>query len=119
VNLHAIRPECQVWSFDGVLEVVGGTKKWSPIRAITILRVDAYVDDAPTGAAVIFDVHSNGTTLFTTQGNRPTIAISGTSDTNNVPDDTAVAAGEVLTIDIDQIGSSTPGSDATVIVWYT
>jgi hypothetical protein len=101
-----------------LLEVVPGTKKWSPIATITILRVDAFVDVAPTGAAVIFDVNKNGTTLFTTTGNRPTIAISGTSDLNNVPDITTVTAGDVITVDIDQIGSTIAGSDASVIVWY-
>jgi len=31
------------------------------------------VGTAPTGAALICDIHKNGTTLWTTQGNRPTV----------------------------------------------
>jgi|GEM_PF-6564949 len=82
----------------------------------TVVDVRAYVDTAPTGAALIVDVNKNGTTLFTTQDNRPTVAISGNASTAVVPDVPAVAAGDRITIDVDQIGSVVAGSDVYVSV---
>jgi hypothetical protein len=83
----------------------------------TITGVRASVGTAPTGASIIIDVNKNGTTIFTTQANRPTIAAAGNTSGNvtnmNV---TTVAAGEYLTVDIDQIGSTIAGADLTVQV---
>jgi hypothetical protein len=57
----------------------------------------------------------NGTTIFTTQGNRPAIAAaSNTSGKVTNMDVTTIANGQYVTIDIDQIGSSTAGSDLVV-----
>lgn len=66
---------------------------------------------APTGAAIVVDVHKNGTTLFTTQANRPTIAAGDTSDIFGVPEVYNLAAGDVLTFEIDQVGSTVAGED--------
>lgn len=69
---------------------------------------------------MIVDVNKNGTTIFTTQGNRPTVAISGfTSGKVSNMDVTSLADGDYLTIDLDQIGSTVPGADLTVQVWAT
>jgi hypothetical protein len=87
--------------------------------AITIVDVTATCNTAPTGAAALFDVNKGGTTIFSTQGNRPTVAAGSQDGAAATPDVTAVAAGDVLTVDIDQIGSSTVGADATVVIRYT
>ena len=95
-----------------------GTKKSAAIVSFagTIVDVRTYLDTAPTGATFISDVNINGTTAFTTQGSRPTIAISGNASTTTLPDVVAVAAGDRITIDIDQIGSGTAGSDLYVAI---
>ena len=81
----------------------------------TITGVRASVGTAPAGAAIIIDVNKNGTTIFTTQANRPTIAAAANTSGNVTNADvTTIAAGEYLTIDIDQIGSTTAGADLTV-----
>lgn len=88
--------------------------------AATILGVYATVSVAPTGAAILIDVHKNGTTIFTTQGNRPTIAATAfavNAEVTNM-DVTAIAAGDYLTVNIDQIGSTLPGEDLVVVVRY-
>lgn len=82
----------------------------------TILTVTANVATAPTGASLIVDVHRNGTTIFTTQGNRPTIAASSTASSDATPDVTALAAGDVLRADIDQVGSTEPGELLVVTI---
>lgn len=85
-------------------------------RAFSIKNVTVAVNTAPTGATLIVDVNKNGTTIFTTQANRPTVAISGTEDLSSVPDETSVAFDDVLTVDIDQVGSSVAGADLVVQV---
>lgn len=98
----------------GTVVVNTGQVKWYAPRAMNILNVIISVGTAPTGASIIVDVNKNGTTIFSTQGNRPTIAASGTSDTSSVPDVTSVAAGDYLTVDIDQIGSTVAGANLVV-----
>jgi hypothetical protein len=71
---------------------------------------------APTGAAAIVDVNKNGTTIFTTQANRPTFAIGSTSATVGQFLRTTVTDGDYLSVDIDQIGSTAAGTDLTVVV---
>lgn len=95
-----------------------GTKKAAALisEAGTITDVRARLDTAPVGSTFIVDVNKNGTTIFSTQGNRPTIAAAGNNSTTTAPDVTAVAAGDRLSIDVDQIGSGTAGSDLYVTV---
>lgn len=83
---------------------------------MTIDKVYIAVNTAPTGANIIVDVNKNGTTIFTTQGNRPEIAASAYTDESGAPDVTALALNDYLTFDIDQIGSTIAGADLTVHV---
>lgn len=83
---------------------------------LTITDVRAIIGTAPTGATAIMDVNIDGTTIFTTQGNRPTIAISGTTSTTTAPDVTSWPVGGVLTVDVDQVGSTVAGAALTVQV---
>ena len=87
--------------------------------SLIITEVYAYVKTAPVGAALIIDVNKNGTTIFTTQSGRPQIASGANSDTSDEPDITSLIKNDKLTIDIDQVGSSTPGSDLVVLVRFT
>jgi hypothetical protein len=84
---------------------------------LTLTRWDFRAKTAPTGAALIADVNIAGTSLWaTTQANRPTIAAAATSGTGTAFDTTTLTDGDVLTIDVDQIGSTIPGGQATVIL---
>lgn len=83
---------------------------------MTILDVLLKVDTAPTGASLIIDIHLNGTTVFTTQANRPTITAGNTSATSAAPDVAAIAAGDKATLEIDQIGSTVAGKNLSVLV---
>jgi hypothetical protein len=80
----------------------------------TITEVFLSVDVAPANQAIIVDIHKNGTTIFTNQGNRPSIAAgnnTGNSVTIDVP---AWDDGDYLTAHIDQVGSGTLGSDLVI-----
>ena len=103
----------------GVLVVSTGRARFRFPFAATILGVSASIDTAPTGADVIFDVNKNGTTLFTVQANRLTIA-AGTNAAAEVTsmDVTGFAVGDYLTVDVDQIGSTVAGSDAVLSIRY-
>jgi hypothetical protein len=110
--------ETQVFSSQGNLSVTTGTTRLVFAYAATIVDVRAVVDTQPTGAAVIVDVNKNGTTIFTTQANRPTIAVSTNDSGLATPDVTSFAAGDYMQVDIDQIGSTIAGADLTVMVRF-
>lgn len=97
------------------LTVAAYTMRLYITRNCTIDHVRISVGSAPTGASIKVDVNLNGVTVFTTQANRPEIAIGGFTDTS-IPDVTALVAGDYLTVDIDQVGSTYPGADLVVQV---
>lgn len=56
------------------------------------------------GTSDIIDVNKNGTTIFTTQGNRPTLLLGDTGMfTRGYPNVTALSPGDILSFDVDQI----------------
>jgi hypothetical protein len=90
--------------------------------ACTILKAFVNAGVCPVGADLIFDIHydssggadGGGTTIWSTTANRVHCndgAYTGTSATFDV---TSLAQGGTLTIDCDQIGSTTAGSNACV-----
>lgn len=89
---------------------------WQMPYPAEIDEVRIHLGTANTGATFLVDVNINGTTIFTTQANRPTIAISGTDATSGAPDTTKFAKNDRLSFDVDQIGSTIAGSDLTVMV---
>lgn len=103
---------------EGTLSVVTGRGRYRFPYDVTILGVSAAVDTAPTGSDLIIDVNKNGTTLYTTQANRPTISDGANDTAETTPDVTSVNAGDYVTVDIDQVGSSSAGADLTVFVRY-
>lgn len=84
-----------------------------------IVAVKACSLSAPAGASIILDVNKGGTTIFTTQANRPTIAAAATTATlAGAPEVVEFAAGDVITVDVDQVGSSTAGTGFTVSIAF-
>lgn len=119
-SLHVhLETEFVVFGETGDLEVKTGTHRFYLPYDVTIIEVEISVGTAPTGAAAIVDVNVNGTTIFTTQTNRPEIAISGFVDSSVTIEDDTHTDGQYLTVDVDQIGSSVAGADLTVVVRYT
>lgn len=85
------------WIIDAPCELVGA-------------RIDSGGAGAGAGSSTI-DINKNGTTIFTTQGNRPTIATAATGDwTTGFPDLAAglqLKAGDVIGYDVDAIPATT------------
>lgn len=109
--------QSHVFSSTGSIAVETGVHRLYNNRstAWVIAGVRASVGTAPTGAAVIIDININGSTIFTTQANRPTIAAAA-QDSGYVTNmnTTSVPAGSYMTVDIDQVGSTIPGANLTV-----
>lgn len=93
---------------------------WVPRYDITLVSVHASVQTAPTGQAMIVDIHAGGTTVMST--NKITID-AGETDTS-----TAATAPALTTTDIsadteiliiaDQVGSSVAGAGLVVDIVY-
>lgn len=114
-----VQPQAAVFSNPGDATVGAGVGRYPILIDGTVQGVIATANTAPVGADLIFDVNKNGTTLFTTQANRPTIASGSSQSSVAVPVITALSTGDYITVDIDQIGSGTAGADLVVAVFYT
>jgi hypothetical protein len=104
------------FAISGDAAVTTGTVQLPFFGDHTIEKVALWADTGPTGASLIVDANLNGTTIFTTQSHRPTITAGNTDGESGTPDVTDATDGDYLTIDVDQVGSSTAGSDITVAV---
>ena len=101
---------------DDTLEVEESAMSIIAPQNLTITEIKVAVSTAPTGANLVVDVNKNGTTVYTTQDNRPTVTAGDTSATATDPDVTSISAGDVISIDIDQIGSTVAGANLSVAV---
>jgi hypothetical protein len=83
--------------------------------SLTITKVVVWVDTAPAGADLIIDLNKNGTSIWSTQGNRAKIVAGAQSGSQTVFDTTTVVQGDRLSLDVDQVGSSTPGGNDLLV----
>lgn len=111
-----------VLTLPGAQVVATGKIGFRVPEAGTYVGAAATLGTVNTGATFIIDVNKGGTTLYTTQARRPTIAISAankTSTESGVPDGAvALAVGDIITVDVDQVGSTVAGSDLSVAISY-
>lgn len=108
--------EEQTFSIAGTVAIATGKSRWYLEGNYQIETVRIAVDTAPTGAALTVDVNKSGTTIYTTQSARPSIAASANTATGNNPAVKTFAAGDYITVDVDQVGSTVAGADLTVTV---
>lgn len=104
-----------IWYFDGTqaTTVMKGPQITMPF-GLTLSGITLKAKGAPTGAALIYDINKNGSSIFST---RPQIdASSTTGGTGAVFSTTTLEENSTLTIDIDQVGSTFAGSGVTVIL---
>lgn len=86
-------------------------------RTMTIIGWYAKVLTAPTGQNAIFDINKNGTSLWSaTPDDRPHIHDGETYHTGTAFFTTSLVEGDILTLDIDQAGSTVVGADATIVL---
>jgi len=105
------------FSKQGPLTVTTGVSRFYADDYYYLSGVRASVNTAPQGASVIVDVFKNGSTIFTTTGNRPAIAAGAvTASSAAAPDLLFVQPGDYLTVNVAQVGTAYPGADLTVNV---
>lgn len=119
-HTHAKLRQQAILTFAGELAVGA-----NPLRiynttgsAKTILQVHLSVGTAPGGAAVIADVHKDGTTIFTNQAHRPEIAIGAFTGVAATIDVATWADGEYLTAEVDQVGSAAKGGNLVINILF-
>lgn len=76
-------------------------------RSCTIQEVYLHVETAPgAGKTLTIDVNKNGTTIFGTQANRPSITGTDTTATSGSPSVTSLNENDEITMDIDENSGS-------------
>ena len=92
--------------------ITAGTNKREWIIPFNGHIVDVICDSAGVGGnnsqADIIDVNLNGTTIYTTQGNRPSLPQNNTGlfAEAGEPDITALRVGDTLSYDVDQVDAT-------------
>jgi hypothetical protein len=90
-----------------------------PNYATTLLEVSVGMTDAPTGAAAIFDVTEAGATVLSTL---ITVDVStkNSEDAGTPPviSDSSLAANALMSLNVDQIGSSNAGKGGKLYLKY-
>ena len=86
----------------------GGTIEGVYARAVT----------APAGSSTVltYDIHKNGTTIFTTQGNRVIFATTENSAETTTIEVPGVVNGDILELACDAVGNTTAGSDVAIAI---
>ena len=117
LTLSILAAENIPFSFEGPLEVTIGSSPY-PITGgtFTIVSVAARVKEQPTGSPDKIDINVNDVTIYGTQANRPIIAAGTFLAAVGAHSVTTVTDGDWITVDIDEIGSSTPGAHLVVVV---
>ena len=84
---------------------------------IVIESCDLVLDAAiGVGKTITVDVNKGGSTVFTTQGNRPSIVGATYQSLGDVPDITTVSADDDFTIDVDVLTSGFSGEKGVVTI---
>jgi hypothetical protein len=110
--------ETPTFTYMGELAVYAGLGRWVFASSGTLSSVALSLHVAPVGADVIVDVNINGASVFADPDDRPRVAAGGNSGIANVVG-TYVSAGDYMTVDIDQVGSTAPGETLVAIARVT
>lgn len=107
----------QVACSDETTDLTTGTAKatFRAPHAMTLTGVRASVTTAPVGSTIIVDINKNGTTMLSTKltidASEKTSTTAATAAVISV---SSIADDDEITIDIDQVGSSTAGAGLKV-----
>lgn len=123
VNSKAI-PKGLLWQVNGTLATGSNQGKKIPFLGTQVItKAYAFVDTAPVGADLIIDIDystddgATWTSIWNTnQSNRLTVGDGDLSATQTSFDTTSFTEGDLLRVNIDQIGSTTAGANLTIVV---
>ena len=106
-------PRTYIWFLPSTIST--GTEQGATFRMkrdCTVEDVEIHLKVGPVGSPFIVDINEAGVSIFST--NPEVDDGQETEDDNHVISDTALSAGNELTMDVDQIGSAVGGTDLTV-----
>jgi hypothetical protein len=113
----SVAPVGAPFSKQGPLALTTGVSRFYADDYYYLSGARASVNTAPTGGPVVIDVLKNGSTIFTTPANRPSITAGTTTAVSAAPPDLLfVVPGDYLTVNVAQVGTTFPGADLTVNV---
>ncbi len=82
--------------------------------AFTLRNATGRVKTAPTGDTLIVDVRINGTSIFALQSEMVSI-VAAAFQATSATTDYAVSTGDVITYEVEQVGSTVAGADLTLV----
>jgi hypothetical protein len=85
--------------------------------AAVLKGVSAHLRVPGEGSPTILDVNLNGTTVFPDQNDRPSIP-AGTGDLPEISLNIPIASGDLLSVDVDDTGSTFGGEDLGVFIRF-
>lgn len=118
-------PYIATFRVSGTLSVLQSQEIWVnefPAAEIISCRIDLGRDSTAVATPVIVDVNKftgatpSWTTIFTTQANRPRVAVGNRTGVAVAPNINTLARGDALSFDIDQAGGSATPDDADLLV---
>lgn len=101
-----------VFSRQGTLGVLTGTQRLYVERAGTTTVVRASLGTPSVGSAVVVDVNKNGTSILSA----PISVAAGQYTATGTISNSSVSIGDYFTVDIDSVGSTSPGTNLTVTI---
>lgn len=108
--------ESASWTYMGTITPYVGLGRWVYPGDYLLRTVQLSIATPPAGADVIVDVNVNSASIFADQSQRPRILAGGTSALVVLATPVAVGVNDSITVDIDQVGSSSPGTTLVAIV---
>jgi hypothetical protein len=100
-------------NIDGALAATTNVFRWVAREAGQMQSVLVYVDTPGSSGSTTIDVNLNGTTIYTTSGNRPSVLYSDSDKQDETtPDVIDFVKGDVFSIDLDAV--ATGATDLTI-----
>jgi predicted GH43/DUF377 family glycosyl hydrolase len=113
------RPQNVRYFVDGrLVEIEGIGGKYIADQDQTVEAVYISCDEPGSAGSTVVDVNINGTTIFTTQVNRPTLAYNDSDSVvkSGIPENATLVERDRLTIDIDQVATGAEGLSVVVFL---
>ena len=100
------------YRYSGELGVNQGSLRFYFRQPTVCERIDMFVGTASAGANIAVDIVKNGTSVQTVT------LLAGSNSNLGIPSNLNFIAGDFITINITQVGSTTPGSDLYMILTF-
>lgn len=95
---------------DGALAVGTDIITWVAPRSGLLQKIKIVLKNKGSSGTTKIDIHKNGTTIFTTQANRPSVAFNDADGIGTgIPDILTVSENDVFTIQIDEVAVGASG----------